>query len=150
MVRLPLPGLPGADADGLERGGRAGEYLHVREYRPGDDAGRVDALRSSMRDTPYVRVADRADAADASVRPSVRGTPLVLDSDVALSPRSRARGSDLVRMGLVALAFVVIALQWESWLLSGLLLATIVAVALCERVLRGRHGGRFAQNTVMI
>lgn len=139
LVRLPLPPLP-TDSDG-DASSRAhvGEYLHVREYRPGDESARVDALRSSMRDMPYVRVADHAEAVESRASSREAGVPLVMESSAALSPRD-ARDSWLVHAGLVALAFVVIALQWESWLLSGMLLATIALVWLYERLL-GRDRG---------
>jgi hypothetical protein len=142
--------LPVAD-EGLSRAiTTTSEYLHVREYADGDSAGRIDPLRSSLRDKPYVRIADLSETTTSSVRRDTEGIPIFLESDLPLLPRAGTSGSDLVRWGMITLAFIVIALQWESWLLSGILAATTLLVLAVERLSGGWRGGRFAKNLVMV
>ncbi|HRI36842.1 MAG TPA: hypothetical protein PK765_07520 [bacterium] len=122
-------------------------YPMVREYEPGDFAGRIDPLRSSTKDEPYVRVPH---SETTSTHQTTTDNRIRISSNVALSDHRPDEGSWLGKWLIIGICIAIVTLQWESILLSGSLLLTIATVLALEWWFGRGRGGRLAKNGSVI
>lgn len=127
---------------GVSRASRPDDaFLSIRPYRDGEFLDRVDVLKSSASDRPYVRVWE------VSSTPSVHDASgsfrtLSVRSNVPVSVSAPLADAPKIQWRLIALCSLVIAVQWENWWFLLQLAAFAGALRFAKGTLSPRYVGK--------
>ncbi|MDD2745190.1 MAG: hypothetical protein PHU93_01510, partial [Candidatus Gracilibacteria bacterium] len=104
-------------------------HIHVRKYESGDQTHRMDSKRSSIRNHPYIKTLESFVIGNNSQQdPLENSFPIRIQSALALVRKNDLARADTIHIFFILLNFTVIFVQWENYILSGILLLTILVV----------------------
>lgn len=103
-------------------------FIHVKSYEAGDRMNRMDSIKSSMRNTPFIKTLEYYETGDRHRNAGSNQRNISIESPIPLERKNDLKRADLIHFLLIFLNFATILIQWKNIVLSGLLLLVIIVV----------------------
>lgn len=104
-------------------------FIFVKPYETGDRTDRMDSIKSSVRNAPFVKMIEHYETGDERRETDRREREISIQSKLPLTRKNDLKRAGTIQYLFILLNFSVILVHWNHWLMSGYLLATIAIVA---------------------
>jgi hypothetical protein len=126
-------------------------FIFVKPYETGDRTDRIDSIKSSVRNIPYVKSIEHYETGNQQRETEWKEREISIESKFPIGRKNDLKRAGFIHNCLILLNFTVISVQWESLLMSSYLLATIAVVAALVKTgkLPGGKKNRYRDSTLI-